>query len=341
MKKILLLFIISFIFIPRVCALQIIEETHMESIIMLDVARRYYPVDEIKKYIDALSIHDNSTLQLHLTDDENVGIECRYLDQTKENATIDNGIYTNPVTNKQFLTYDQINELIRYAKEKNVNFIPEIDIPAHMRGFFTLAENKFGVDYVKHPYDWDNPENSGIAWGTGDEVGNLDIMSPNAKPFVKNLLDEYTEAFKDCNTFHMGFDEYTFRPEMKIDYANEIYTYLSNKGFKVRMWSDAITKDNINDLNNNIEITYWGWKEADILETNYATVPDLQEKGFKTIITNKYYLFFVPNINHIGEDDLNRSISNIDNDWKLEKWNYNFSSDLDNHNNILGAMICV
>lgn len=340
MKKILLLFIISFIFIPRVCALQIIEETHMESIIMLDVARRYYPVDEIKKYIDALSIHDNSTLQLHLTDDENVGIECKFLDQTKENATVSNGIYTNPITNKQFLTYDQVTELMNYAKEKNVNFIPEIDIPAHMRGFFTLAENKFGVDYVKHPYDWDNPENSGIAWGTGDEVGNLDIMSPNAKPFVKNLLDEYTEAFKDCKYFHMGFDEYTFRPELKIDYANEIYEYLSNKGFKVRMWSDAITKDNISSLNNNIEITYWGWKQDDILTTNYATVKDLQEKGFKIIITNKYYLFFVPSTSNTDENSLNRTITNIENDWKLENWNYNYSSDLDNHNNILGAMIC-
>ena len=233
MKKILLLFIISFIFIPKVYAKQIIEETHMESVIMLDVARRYYTVDEIKKYIDALSLHDNSTLQLHLTDDENVGIECTYLDQTKENATVSNGIYTNPITNKQFLTYDQVTELMNYAKEKNVNFIPEIDIPAHMRGFFVLAENKFGEDFVKHPYDWDNPINSGIAWGTGDEAGNLDLMSSNAKPFAKSLLDEYTEFFKNCNTFHMGFDEYTFRPEMKIDYANEIYEYLSPKRHKI------------------------------------------------------------------------------------------------------------
>ena len=340
MKKILLVLFFSILFIPSVYARQIIEETHMESVIMLDVARRYYSVNEIKKYIDALSVNDNSTLQLHLTDDENVGIECKYLDQTKENAIVNNGIYTNPVTNKQFLTYDQVNELMNYAKEKNVNFVPEIDVPAHMKGFFTLAQNKFGVDFVKHPYDWDNPENSGIAWGSGDEEGNLDIMSPNAKPFVKNIFDEYTDFFKDCKYFHMGFDEYTFRPEMKIDYANEIYNYLSNKGFKVRMWSDAITKDNINDLNNNIEITYWGWKDDDISVTNYATVPDLQEKGFKIRITNKYYLFFVPNLSYVGEDDLNRSISNIKNDWELEKWNYNFSSDLENHDNILGGMIC-
>ena len=340
MKKILLILFVNILFIPKVYAKQIVEETHMESVILLDVARRYYTVEEIKKYIDALSNNDNSTLQLHLTDDENVGIECTFLDQTKENATVSDGIYTNPVTGKKFLTYDQITELMNYAKEKNVNFVPEIDVPAHMKGFFTLAINKFGIDYVKHGYDWDNPSNSGIAWGSGDEEGNLDIMSPNAKPFVKNLLDEYTEYFKECKYFHIGFDEYTFRPEMKIEYANKLYDYLSNKGFIVRMWSDAITKDNISDLNNNIQITYWGWKDDDITTTNYATVPDLQEKGFKILITNKYYLFFVPNPSYIGDNDLARSINNIDNDWELERWNYNFTSNLENHDNILGGMVC-
>ena len=343
MKKIFILFLIPillFSYVSRVDAKETIIETHMESVIMVDVARRYYTVDELKKYIDALSKNDNSTLQLHFTDDENVGIECTYLDQTVENATYENGIYTNPNTGKRFLSYEQVQELMDYAKSKNVNFVPEIDVPAHMKGFFTLAKLKFGEEYVRNGYDWDNPENSGIAWGRGDEEGNLDLMSPNGKPFVQALLDEYTEFFKECKYFHIGFDEYTFRPEMKIEYANELYTYLSNKGFKVRMWSDAITKDNIDDLNNNIEITYWGWKDDDVLQTNYATVPDLQEKGFKILITNKYYLFYVPNPDYNTPEGLARSISNIENDWELEEWNYNFTGGLSNHQNILGGMVC-
>lgn len=343
MKKLVIyicVFLLGISFI-NVSAKEVIEETNMESVIMLDVARRYHTVDEIKEYIDALSVNSNSTLQVHFTDDENVGIECDYLDQTVSNATINNGIYTNPVTGKEFLSYEQVRELMNYAKSKDVNFVPEIEMPAHMNGFFTLAINKFGESYVRNRYDWDNPSNSGIAWGGGDEQGNLDLMSPNAKPFVYKLLDEYTEFFKDCKYFHVGFDEYTFRPELKIDFANELYEYLSSKGFTMRMWSDAITKDNISDLNNNIEITYWGWKEADISETNYATVPDLQEKGFKIIITNKYYLFFVPSISNVSDDSLNYTINKIDEEWELEKWNYNFDSTLENHDNILGGMVCM
>ena len=343
MKRIFIfIFILLLSFISLdVYAKEIVETTNMESVIMLDVARRYHTVDEIKAYIDALAVNSNSTLQIHFTDDENVGIECDFLNQTVENATISNGIYTNPVTGKEFLSYSQVRDLMNYAKIKNVNFVPEIEMPAHMNGFFTLAINKFGESYVRNGYDWDNPNNSGIAWGSGDEQGNLDLMSPNAKIFVMSLLDEYTEFFKDCKYFHVGFDEYTFRPEMKIDFANELYEYLSDKGFVMRMWSDAITKDNIDSLNNNIQITYWGWKEADILETNYATVPDLQEKGFKILITNKYYLFFVPDSSNISQDSRDFTINKINEEWELEKWNYNFNSSLDNHDNILGGMVCM
>ena len=53
----------------------------MQSGIMLDCARRYYSVEEIKKYIDILAEESNSFLQLHLSDNENVGVECRTLGQ--------------------------------------------------------------------------------------------------------------------------------------------------------------------------------------------------------------------------------------------------------------------
>lgn len=315
--------------------------SNFESSIMLDVARRYYPVSEIKKYIDILSVNDNSSLQLHFTDDENVGIECDYLDQTKSTATVENGEYTNPVTGNKFLTYDQVTEIMNYAKSKNVKIIPEVDVPAHMNGFFKLAINKFGEEYVRAPYDWDNPENSGIAWGSGDEAGNIDLALPQSKQFIKNIYDEYTDFFKECDYFHIGYDEYTFRPELKIDYANEIYTYLKNKGFKVRMWSDSITKENINSLNNDMEVVYWGWKEQDITKTNYATVKDLQEQGFNLMITNKYYLFFVPSPSSTTEESLEFAVERIANSWTLEKWNYNFDSNLDSYNNIDGSIICV
>lgn len=314
-------------------AKQIVIEENSESTIMLDVARRYYPVSEIKKYIDALSVNANSSIQVHFTDDENVGIECAYLDQTEANATKNGDVYTNPATGRNFLTYAQVQELMDYADAKKVTFIPEIDMPAHMTGFFDLATIKFGEAYVRD-------RATGIAWGTGDEAGNLDIVRPAAKQFLMNIYDEYTEFFKSRKYFHMGFDEYTFRIDEKIAFANEMYEYLAAKGFTVRMWSDAVTKTNISQLNNKIEIVYWGWW-ADVEQYGYATVPDFQNAGFKLIITNRFYLFFVPYLPYMTEENNAHTIRDIEENWKLESWNYNFPSTLENHDGIMGGMVCI
>lgn len=334
-KILLILAVAFFAFQPlaSVFAKQIVINENSESVIMLDVARRYYTVDEIKKYIDALSVNENSTLQVHFTDDENVGIESAYLDQTVANATYENGIYTNPQTGLNFLSFDQVQDLMDYADAKNVRFVPEIDMPAHMNGFFNLAEIKWGWEAVRsHEY--------GFAWGTGDEVGNLDIVREQGRNFIFSIYDEYTNFFSSREYFHMGFDEYTFRVDEKIDFANEMYEYLAAKGYKVRMWSDAVTKDNINRLNNNIEIIYWGWWD-DINLYNYATVPDFQEAGFKIIVTNRFYLFFVPYQPYMTDEINEHTIRDIEENWELESWNYNFPSTLENHDNILGGMVCI
>ena len=316
-----------------VFARQIVVEENSESMIMLDVARRYYTVDEINRYIDALAKHENSTLQLHFTDDENVGIECTYLDQTKANATVNGNVYTNPATNKQFLTYEQVTELMNYADNKKVRFIPEIDIPAHMTGFIDLAEIKFGSDYV-------NDRNTGVAWKQDTDPGNVDFVRQNGRDFIMALYDEYTEFFSSREYFHMGFDEYTLRNDEKISFANEIYDYLANKGYKVRMWSDAVTSANINSLNNQIEIIYWGWWD-DAVAYGYATVPEFQEAGFKVIVTNRWYLFLVPSVANMTPENNAHTIRDIEENWGLESWNYNFPSILDNHDNILGGAICI
>ena len=304
-----------------------------ESAIMLDVARRYYPVSEIKQYIDALAAHQHSSIQLHFTDDENVGIECTYLDQTVENATVEDGVYTNPATGRKFLSYAQVRELMNYADSKGVTFVPEIEMPAHMKGFFDLAEIKFGYDAVRS-------HENGFAWGTGDEIGNIDIVRQQGKNFIRALYDEYTAFFSDREYFHMGFDEYTFRIDEKIAFANEMYEYLANKGFKVRMWSDAVTKANIDQLNTNIEVIYWGWW-ADVNEYGYATVPDFQQRGFKMLVTNRFYLFFVPSVENVTAENNARTLRDIRDTWELESWNYTFPSTLENHDGIRGGMVCI
>lgn len=127
-----------------------------QSGMIFDCARRYYPVETLKGLIDTLSGHAGAFLQLHLTDNQNVGVECALLGQTAEAAELmADGSYRNPHTGRRFLSAGQIRDILSYAGQRAVEVIPEIDAPAHMEGFFDLAEIRYGKAYevVAHSKD--------------------------------------------------------------------------------------------------------------------------------------------------------------------------------------------
>ena len=84
--------------------------------LMLDPARHFLPVDDVKLFIDQMVRYKFNILQLHLTDDQGWRIEI------KKHAQL---------ADKKHYTQEQILDLIRYAAERNVEIIPELDIPGH------------------------------------------------------------------------------------------------------------------------------------------------------------------------------------------------------------------
>ncbi|CAI2577900.1 hypothetical protein AKUH4B507X_04570 [Apilactobacillus kunkeei] len=104
----------------------------------LDCARTYYSPKLIKGYINTLSKNKAKFILLHLTDNERFGVENSYLGQTAKKAKIKNGIYFNRKTHKAFLSKGQLKSLIRYAKSKHIELIPEIDLPGHNKGIVKL-----------------------------------------------------------------------------------------------------------------------------------------------------------------------------------------------------------
>ena len=329
MKKKLLSIFLCIVLIITLCIVPVRADqtaatyNYFENGIMLDVGRKYYTVDEIKQYIDCLSSYERTYIQMHFTDDENVGIECAYLDQTKANATENDGVYTNPATGRPFLTYDQVTELMNYAKNKNVEFIPEIDVPAHMYGFRELSALKFGDEYTNNMFR-----------GSGEEVTNIDIVQPESMQFIMNLYDEYTEFFKDCKHFCLGFDEYTYRIDEKIDFINTMDNYLTSKGFITRIWNDSITLENMANLNKDVEILYWIR-----INDSYAGMLDLVNAGFNCINCNNYYLFFVPWINNTNQHDLDYTVNDIKNNWTIDISNNTTVESLENYDRMIGGMV--
>lgn len=95
---------------------------------MLDVARSFFTVDEVKKFIDLLAIHRLNHFHWHLTDDQGWRIEIKaYPELTRVGAVQKEG---SPLRDG-FYTQDEIKEIIDYAAKRAITIIPEIDLPGH------------------------------------------------------------------------------------------------------------------------------------------------------------------------------------------------------------------
>lgn len=113
-------------------------------------------------------------LHLHFSDHENYALESRLLGQRAEDAIRGkDGIYINPKNGNLFLSFEQVNNIVRYASERKVEVIPEVGSPNHMTGIFTLLELKHGRAYVNA---LKSPRNQ-------DEIN---INNPKSVEFVKN-----------------------------------------------------------------------------------------------------------------------------------------------------------
>ena len=110
--------------------------------LMFDVSRHFFTKDQVKKFIDEMVRNKFNLLHLHLTDDQGWRIEIKSLPKlTTVGAwnvrrvgsfgTFAPPAPDEPRDNGGFFTQDDIRELVRYAKDRFVNILPEVDVPGH------------------------------------------------------------------------------------------------------------------------------------------------------------------------------------------------------------------
>lgn len=110
--------------------------------LMLDVSRHFFTVDEVKQYIDAMAMYKFNTLHLHLTDDNGWRIEIKSLPRLTsvgawraerygtfgDRTPVKEG---EPTPYGGFYTHEQVRDLVKYASEKHISILPEIETPGH------------------------------------------------------------------------------------------------------------------------------------------------------------------------------------------------------------------
>ena len=160
---------------------------------MLDVARSFFTVDEIKDFIDLIAMHRLNRFHWHLTDDQGWRIEIKaYPELTrvgskqKEGSPLRDGFYTQ----------EEIKEIIAYAADRAITVIPEIDLPGHSSAALA-SYPKLGC--------------TGGPYSVADQPGGVhrDILclgNDFAWKFAKDVLAEVAQLFP-APYIHIGGDE--------------------------------------------------------------------------------------------------------------------------------------
>lgn len=110
--------------------------------LMLDVSRHFFTVAEVKDYIDQMVKYKFNLLHLHLTDDQGWRIQIKTLpkltevgawrvERTGTFGTLSKPNPGEPATYGGFYTHEDIKEIVKYAGDRFVNILPEIDVPGH------------------------------------------------------------------------------------------------------------------------------------------------------------------------------------------------------------------
>lgn len=168
----------------------------------LDVARHFFPLDSVKRYVDILALHNCNRFHWHLTDDQGWRIEIPSYPRLTEVGSQRSGTCIGHEMNTSdsipyggYFTRAEAEELVRYAADRHITVIPEIDLPGHMLGALAAYPHLgcVGKDYEV----WRR-------WGVADDI--LCAGRDSTYTFIADILNEIADIFPS-EYIHIGGDE--------------------------------------------------------------------------------------------------------------------------------------
>lgn len=214
---------------------------------MLDVGRYFMPLPQIKKLVDLCVYHKINKFHIHITEDQGWRMEIKKYPLLTLKGSIRKGTNFSRKKHSGFYTQTQLKELVAYCKEKNIELIPEIDMPGHTQSALAC-----------YPYlsCFDRNLNVAHHWGVKHDI--MCAGKESTFEFVKNVLDEVCDVF-ESDYIHIGGDEapktrWKLCPhcqqrikdenlkneeELQSYFTNRVYEYLKSKGKKAVMWNEA------------------------------------------------------------------------------------------------------
>ncbi len=253
---------------------------------MLDIARNFISFPDIKRFIDLMAYYKLNRLQFHFTDDEAWRVEIPGLPELTEVAsrrgcTLDekgmlaqifdgNG---NANDSRQsangYLTRSQMVELLKYAHQRGIKVIPEIETPGHARAAIVAMKNRYdryiASDTAKAlQYKLWEDENTSVYTSAQSYHDNvLNVAGDGVYNFVDKVVTELELMYKDAglvlDVVHLGGDEVA---RGAWDQSPAVQALMKSKGLKNAHEVNEYYISRISDILFQRGILIEGWQEV-------------------------------------------------------------------------------
>ncbi|NJB72420.1 hexosaminidase [Saonia flava] len=231
---------------------------------MLDVARHFFSVEDVKKYIDLLAYYKYNVLHLHLSDDQGWRIEIKSWPKLTEIG----GSTEVGGESGGFYTQEEYKELVAYAAKNFITIVPEIDMPGH-----TNAAS------VSYPILNGNGKTPQLYEGTHVGFSTFDTRKDTVYAFIDDVVREISELTPGPY-FHIGGDEsHVTKKNDYIYFVNRVEKIVEKHGKRMIGWDEVANAD----VSSNSVSQFWA------SEKNAQTAV---AKGMKVILSpaKKAYL---------------------------------------------------
>lgn len=240
---------------------------------MIDVARKFIPMDYLKNLVRTMSYYKMNMLQIHLNDNGFKKYFHNNWDETYSAFRLESERFPELTAKDGHYTKDEFRQFVKESAKMGVEIIPEIDVPAHSLAFThfrpSLGAAKFGVDH-------------------------LDLTNPEVIPFVDSLFIEYMEGPDPVFAgprVHIGTDEYSNADKKVVElfrsFTNHLILLVEKYGYQAKLWGSLThAKGETPVKSENVIMDVWN--------NGFANPKDMKEQGFQMVSINDGHVYIVP-----------------------------------------------
>jgi hexosaminidase len=284
--------------------------------LMFDVARNFQTKETIFKILDAMSLYKMNTFHFHFSDDEGWRIEIPSLPELTQvganrGFTLDskNFLPSSYATGPEAGTFpgsgyysrQDFIEILKYATERHIQVIPEIESPGHSRAAIKAMDNRYekylklgnqveAERYLLRDINDKSIHKSAQLWT--DNI--MCVALPSTYTFMEKVIDEllamYKEAHAPISTIHLGGDEVPSGTWKLSPLCNQLIADNDKLKSTDDLWYYYF--DKMEKITSKRNLSVSGWEEIAMRKTvldgknTYIPNPDFANKGFRAHVWN-------------------------------------------------------